>query len=226
MKENYYIDLESISLPEYEKEIAQAELIPSRRIIQEEIKNRFACLSKNGIKNLNDILSVLKTPDNIKQFSKKSGLPEEYLAMLKREIASRQPKPVNIKDFPGISKTTVQKLEQIKIKNTKQLFEYVKIKEDRKELSKKTGISDKEILELTKLTDVCRIRWVGANFARLLVDSPSDTVENVSKADYKKLYDILMKILEDKKYFKGKFGRHDMKLCIDDAKNVPIAIRY
>jgi hypothetical protein len=226
MKDNYYIDLVSISLTEYEKELGQTELMPSRKLLQEDIKNRFACLSRHGIRNLIDILSVLKTPDKIKQFSKKSGLPEEYLAILKREIASRQPKPVNIKDFPGISKTAVKNLELIKIKNTKQLFDFVKSKEDRQDISKKTGISYKEILELTKLTDVCRIRWVGANFARLLVDSPSDTVEKVSKADYAVLYDILMKINEDKKYFKGKFGRHDMKLCVDDASKVPDAIRY
>jgi hypothetical protein len=226
MKNNYYIDLESISLTEYEKELGQTELMPSRKLLQEDIKKRFTCLNKHGIKNLIDILSVLKTPDKIKRFSEKSGLPEEYLAILKREIASRQPKPVNIKDFPGILKATVKKLERIKITNTKQLFNFVKTEKERKELSKKSGLSYKEILELTKLTDVSRIRWVGSNFARLLVDSPSDTVEKVSKAEYESLYIILMKINEEKKYFKGKFGQHDMKLCIDDARNVPNAIKY
>ncbi len=226
MKDNYYIDLESIPLSEYEKELGQTELMKSRKILQEDIKSRFASLAKNGIRNLDDILSALKTPAKIKDFSKRSGLSEEYLAILKREIASRQPKPVNIKDFSGISKPAVQKLERINIKNTKQLFDHVKTEETRKELSKKTDIPYADILELTKLTDVCRIRWVGANFARLLVDSPSDTVEKVSKADYKKLYDILMKINEEKKYFKGKFGANDMKLAVLDARNVPDAIRY
>lgn len=187
MEDNYYIDLKSISLSDYEKDLENAELIPSRRIIQEDLKNRFSTLKKHGINNLNDILVILKNPDKIKNFSKKTSLPEEYLTILKREIASSLPKPINLTDFPGISKTSIKNLEKLNIKNTKQIFDYVKTEADRKKFCKKSDISYKEILELTKLTDVSRIKWVGANFARLLVDSNVDTLVKVSKADYKEL---------------------------------------
>ncbi len=226
MEDNYYIDLKKISLSDYEKELENTELIPSRRIIQEDIKNRFLFLNKHGINNLNDILVLLKTPDKIKDFAKKTSLPEEYLTILKREIASSQPKPVNLSGFPGISKASIKNLVKLNIKNTRQLFDFIKNETGRKELSKKSGISYNEILELTKLTDVSRIKWVGANFARLLVDSKMDTVAKVSKADYKELYRILMDINKEKKYFKGKFGLNDMKLCVIAAGNVPDAIEY
>jgi secreted Zn-dependent insulinase-like peptidase len=36
----------------------------------------------------------------------------------------------------------------------------------------------------------------------------------------------LIKINEEKKYFKGKFGANDMKLCIIAAKDVPDAIKF
>ena len=62
-------------------------------------------------------------------------------------------------------------------------------------------------------------------FARLLVDSPCDTVEKVSIADYKELYTRLKEIMM-KKYFRGMFGMNDMKLCILAAVKVPNVIRY
>lgn len=226
MTENYYIDLTTVTLAEYEKELAEAELLPSRKIIQEDLKQRFSCLKAHGVQNLNDLLAVLKTPDRIKDFAGKTGLPEEYLSILKREVASIRPKPVNIKDFQGIAAAVVGKIEGLGIRNTEQLFDFVKTKAAREDLREKIGFSNEEILELTKLTDVVRIKWVGANFARLLVDSPCDTVEKVSNADYRELYDILMKINEEKQYFKGKFGLNDMKLCVIAAKSVPKAIKY
>lgn len=226
MEDNYYIDLKKFSITEYEKELEEAELLPSRKILQEDIKTRFDCLRKQGMECLDDLLTALKTPDKLKMFAQKSGLSEEYLIMLKREISSNQPKPVNLVDFPGIAPDVIEKLAKHGMTNTKQLFNFVKTPSDRQNLSQKTGIAEEKILELTKLTDVTRIRWVGANFARLLVDSKWDTVEKVIRADYKEVYDELMRILEEKKYFKGKFGVNDMKICVLAAKIVPTAIEY
>ncbi|PKO16165.1 MAG: DUF4332 domain-containing protein [Chloroflexi bacterium HGW-Chloroflexi-10] len=226
MDDHYYIDLASISLSTYEEELQNTELLPSRKIIKDDIENRFRILRECGINNLNDILTLLKTPDKVKAFAHKSGLSIEYLSILRREIASSQPKPVALSEFPGIKKETVEKLEQLAIKNTKQLFYCIRTVAERKDLCKKTGISYDEILELTKLTDVSRIKWVGANFARLLVDSPFDTVEKVANADYTIVYGALAKINKEKNYFKGMFGLNDMKLCVMAAKNVPAAISY
>lgn len=66
---------------------------------------------------------------------------------------------------------------------------------------------------------------MGANFARLLVDSGYDTAEKVANADYQKLYSAGIVINEKQKYFKGKFGLNDMKLCVLAARNVPKGIQ-
>jgi hypothetical protein len=225
MGNNYYIDLNSLSISAYMKKLQKVELLPSRMILKEEIEFRFSKISNIGIKNIEELLSELKTPVKLKSFASKTEISEEYLIILKREIMSNFPKPVEIKDFPGIPKNTVLTLSRINIKNTKQLFDFVKTETERKEFCKKTSIPPDEVLELTKLTDVSRIRWVGANFARLLVDSGCDTVKKIIKADYEILYNKLIKINEEKKYFKGKFGLNDMKVCIIAAKDVPDAIK-
>jgi hypothetical protein len=154
MEDNYYINLNNYSLSSYAKELEHAELLPSRKIIQENTKERFSRLNKEGIKNLNDVITVLKSKDQVKAFAKKSGIPEEFLIILVREIKSFQPKPVKLNDLPAISKTTIKKLETTGIKNTKELFKFVTTEKNRQELSSKTGINSKEIIELTKLTDV------------------------------------------------------------------------
>jgi hypothetical protein len=136
------------------------------------------------------------------------------------------PKPVKLKDFSGVSKDVIVTLGKHGITDTKKLFPFITTKNKRNDLSRKTGISDKEILELTKLTDLSRIQWVGANFARLLADSKCDTVKKVSQADYKKLYASIVAINTEKKYFRGKFGENDMKLCVLASRNVPDAVEY
>ncbi len=226
MDDQYYIDLKTIPLFDYAKELEQTELIPSRMILKEDIKQRFACLQQHGINTLNDILVAFKTPEKLKAFSQKSGLPEEFLVILKREIASSQPKPVTLSDFPGIARDVIQKLGALGVNNTKQLFPLIITRTDRELLGEKTGITYEVILELTKLTDVSRIKWVGANFARMLVDAEYNTVEKVSKADYSKLYTEINRINAEKQFFKGKFGLNDMKLCVLAAKNVPKVVIY
>jgi hypothetical protein len=52
----------------------------------------------------------------------------------RREVNSYQPKPINLKDFPGVDPEVIRKLEGIGIKNKKQLFPHVLTRSDRREL--------------------------------------------------------------------------------------------
>lgn len=226
MTNDYYINLNNYSLSDYANELEHAELLPSRKIIQEDTKRRFSLLNKEGIKTLGDVLTAFKTNDKLKAFSQKTKIPEDFLTILLREIKSMQPKPVRFSEIPAISKETIKKLGDLKINNTKDLFPFIITAQDRKSFGKKSSITQEEITELTNLTDVSRIKWVGANFARVLVDSNFNTVKKISKAEPKKLFEEITKVNENKKYYKGKIGLNDMKLCILAAKSVPDAIKY
>lgn len=226
MDDGYYINLNSILISDYERELTAIELIPSRRILQEEIADRFSKLKSHNIRNLQDILSQLSSPQKIKQFAQKSGLSEEYLSILKREIANSQPKPVKLSDYPHISSALMERLNHLGITNSRHLFNFVKTEADRKQLAARTGFAEADILELTKLIDVSRIKWVGANFARLLVDSDWDTTEKIAGANYIDLYQALAKIKIEKNAFQGMFGLIDVKLCVIAAAKVPRAIIY
>ena len=196
-------------------------------MLQENIDERFDYLEQNGIENLQQLKQALKTKKAVLSFAQNTGLPVDYLTLLRREVNSYQPKPINLKDFPGVNQDTAQKLEQIGIKSTKQLFERVITPEDRARLVNQTQIAPADILELTKLTDVARLKWVGPKFARLLVKSKYDTAEKAINSNYADLYQTLVQTNEAKGIYKGKFGMDDMKSWVTVAiQDVPQVIQY
>ncbi len=223
----YYIDLTAFSLSRFKERIEHDYLIPSQRLLKEKIDLHFAILESNGINNLGDLHLALKTKKTISAFANKTGLPEEYLTKVYREINGYLPKPVKLDAFPGIDPDVIRKLNEIGVKNTLHLFDRVLSEEDREELSAQLAISDQDILDLTKLTDVARLRWVGPGFARLLVESSYDTVEEISKANYKELFHDLKNTNEKKKLYKGKLSQNDdLKMFIKIANDLPREIQY
>ena len=190
----YYIDLEKTSIDKYKEILKSADLLPSRLILKDNIDINFNILKNQTIKNLNELLKVLKNKKKLQDFSKKSGLNENYLTILVREIKSYRPKLNKIKDFPSVTDDVVLKFESIGIKNTFQLFDKVLTPKRRNEISKQSGIDENEILKITKLTDLSRIRWVNHTFAYVLFEAKYDTVEKVANADYTELYETIKQL--------------------------------
>lgn len=226
MKNDYHIDLEKFSLAEFKKDLSESELIPSRQILKKDINKRFNVLEDYDICNLQDLALALKTPKKVREFAKNTGLDEKYLLILKREVNSYIPKAVNLDKFPGVNPETIKKLEVMKIKNTLQLFKRIKTPELRKDLADELGVTPEEILELAKLTDLVRVKWIGPVFARIFLDSGTDTAEKISKSDTEPLYDKLVKINQENSYTKAKFLESDVALCIKVAAMVPQVIEF
>ncbi len=222
----YYLDLKKISLDEYKSKLELAYLPPSRMILKENLSVRFDFLKNVGIRTVKELQTTLKQKSKFSELTKIDFFSEEYLKVLLREINSIQPKPNKIKDFAEISTAAVSKLEEIGIKDTSKLFEKVKNSQMRKELSQVTGISEKEIMYLTKLTDLSRIKWVSATFAKMLLQVGCDSVKNAADTNPEELYSKIKQINNEKNYFKGNIGLNDMRIFVLAAKEVPIEIEY
>ena len=93
-------------------------------------------------------------------------------------------------------------------------------------LSQQTGIDKNELLRITKLVDLSRIRWVNHTFAYVLYEVGYDRVEKVAGADYKDLHDKINRLNQERKLYKAHIGLHDMKLCVEAAKMVSLDIEY
>jgi hypothetical protein len=223
----YYIDLNTFSLTKLKWLLEKTRSLPSQQILQVELDERFVCLEEHGIQNLGQLQKALKTKKDVSSFAEQTGLPVEYLTVLRREVNGYQPKPINLKDFPGVNLEVIDKLRQVGIKNTIHLFPWVVTPKARQEFATQHLIEYHDILELTKLTDVARMKWVGPKFARLLIESPYDSVEKVRNANFKELYRSLVRINAEGEYYKGNFGLDDMEIWVTVVvQEVPIAIEY
>lgn len=222
----YYIDLKSISIDTYKEILKTADLIPSWKILEADIDKRLDTIKECGVNSLDELLTALKDKAKIQEFSIHSGLSEDYLTVLKRVVNGYRQKPNRLKDFAVIPENVVCKLEKLGIKNTLRLYGEILTASKRKELSKKTGISDSEVLLLTKLTDLSRIRWVNHTFAYVLLESGYDTSEKVAHADHRELYQTIKQLNEERKIYNAHIGVLDMKRCIDSAKSLDFEIEY
>jgi hypothetical protein len=222
----YYIDLEKITIDSYSSKLKSAYLPPSRMLLRERLDERFGYFKSIGIKNVKELLQILKKKDKLTELKNIECLSGDYLTILLRELNSTLPKPNKIAEFKRISKDIVIKLEKIGIKNTVKLYDRIITSENRKELAELTGIKDSEILELTKLTDLSRIKWVGTTAARMLYDLGYDTVEKVSKADYNDLHKEINQLNKEHNIYKGQIGLNDIKILVNAANEVPQEIEY
>ncbi len=222
----YYIDLERISIDEYKTMLKNADLIPSWRVVQDHIDEHLDVVKQHNIQNVADLKKALKTTGHVLKFSQLSGLPEPYVAVLRRVTNGYHPKPNRIQDFPCLREDTVEKLRTVGIKNTFQLYPEIVTANTRNELAERTGIDAQNILILTKLTDLSRIRWVNHTFAYILLEAGYDTAQNVAQADYQALYDTIRRLNQERALYKGNIGAHDMKLCVEAAQCLDFDIEY
>lgn len=199
----YYVDLAKITIEDYQTKLKSSYLPPSRMVLKEKLDERFGYFKQIGIKNIKELIQLLKKKEKFAELSKENCFAGDYLSILLRELNSTLPKPNKIADFIRFSHITIDKLAKAGITNTEKLYDKALTKMDRQKLADSTGIDYAEILELTKLTDLSRIKWVGVTYAQLLYDLGLDTVEKVSQADPVDLHARLNQRIKEHNIFKG-----------------------
>jgi len=226
MADQYHIDLEEFSLERFRHTLETRELLPGRRILKENIAERFATLASMGIQNLKDLIEALQTKKRLERFAQESGLPQDYLVILRREVNSYVPKPFNLKDIPGVDPEHVERLAAVGIKHTRHLFERARSRSDRAELCTLAGVPGQDLLELVKLSDLARVSGVGPVFARLLYEAGADTVEAFSQSPPEALFERLNAVNDEKGYTKIMASLKDVIYCIEIACELPKVIEY
>ncbi len=222
----YYIDLEKLSIDDYRFKLDSAYLPPSRMMLKDNLEERFAYFKTLGISNVKDLMQLLKKKDTFSQLSKQDLFADDYLTILLRELNSTLPKPNKLAEFVSISPETINILEKAGITNTEKLYNKVQTKSNRENLSQATGVDLKDILTLTKLSDLSRIKWVGVTYAQMLYDLGVDTVEKVVSSNPNDLHERINRMIKEKNIFKGAIGLNDVKILIASAAELAQDIEY
>lgn len=225
-KMSYYINLEEIPIETYGEKLKTAYLPPSRKILAENNNEIFSYFKSIGINNLLELIQLLKKKNSFIELQKVKCLSLDYLKILLRELNSILPKPNKLKDFKGPSEKTILELEKIGVTNTKKLYDLVLNENSRIKLSKQINVPYNEILHLTKLTDLSRIKWVGSTFASMLYELSIDSVEKASKTDPIKLHQQLNQLSKEQSIYKANIGLNDIKIFVEAANEVPVEIEF
>jgi len=199
----YYIDLSKIGLISYKKKLKNADLLPSRLLLKENIDEIFSEFLKLNINTLFELKTTLSNKKNFYNLLKNHVFEETYLKVLLREINSIHPTPNKLADIPGLKPETLNALEKIGLKDTFKLYDHIRTKDKRLKLEKETGLQTQEIIELMHLTDLSRIKWGSSIFVRMLYELGYDTAQKITVADYILLYEQIKSLNIQKNYFKG-----------------------
>lgn len=223
MTETYYIDLSQISLAQFQERLQTQDLLPGRIILQEQIGPRFEILAGMGISNLQELHEALKTKKRVSQFAQESGLSLEYLTILRREVNSYRPNPVNLRAFPDVDEDSVARLAAVAIKNSRHLFDQTQTAEQRAALVQQTGITLEALHELIALSDLVRISGIGPVSAHMFYDAGVISSAALAEAEAASLCIQLNDLNQENAYYKGSISEKDVVYCIKLAQKLPSA---
>ncbi|MFB0920737.1 MAG: DUF4332 domain-containing protein [Oscillospiraceae bacterium] len=214
---SFSVSLGKISIDEYKEFLKSITLIPSRKSLQQNIDAIFSKIQASGISTLSELEKALSSPQKLRTFSVKTGISEDYLTLLKRELGCLEPKPVLLKDFPISDEAAADNLLHSGIKTSKDFYSLVDLLENIGSNAHFSSISGDTAHELFCLCALSRINGIGGAAAKCFFDAGFKTPIDVAEA---KADEMLLRITEanaGNRYYKAKLGLKDMQFCIDYA---------
>ena len=216
----YSVNISKISVNQYMGMLKNQNLLPSRKILLENLEDNFNKISAMKIDNLDELKKNISSAQKLSAFSEKTGISENYLTILKREIGSLEQKPVLVSEFPGISENTVSALLNKKIKTSKDVYNLAITADNISAVSREMNIDDVELQELSALCNLVRINGIGAVAAKTIYESGYKSVDDIANAKAAKLLEDMNTVNADKQYYKANLGEKDMQFIIDAANRI------
>jgi len=222
MAASYHIDTSKYSLQEMKEDLLSRDLIPSRLPLKEGLESNFQILEGEGIQTLGDLITALKNKKKVGEFSSASGISEKYLTLLRREANSYLPNPVPLNKFSGFEEKDIIKLAAAGVKNSRHLFEIVKVNTGSSSLQAKLGVSQEFLSELACLSDLVRAYGVGPAFARILYDTGIHSINELRNYSPRNV----ISLYEKKTGKKADFSTSDIKFSLDLVQVLDIGKEY
>lgn len=126
----------------------------------------------------------------------------------------------------GISRTYQENLHKVDIKSIEEFLEKGKTKNNRKEISNNSGISEKLILSWISYADLMRVRGIGCEFAEILQASGVDTVPELARSNALSLNAKMKDVNKEKELIRRTPALNMIESWIEQAKILPKVIEY
>ena len=181
-----------------------------------------------GKKELKSINSYLWGIHRYYEFTSDKEMYKVTLDLRRQEIEERRGKrkPLDLQKIQGVAFEHVVRLESLGIINVKQMIEAGRTNTQRQELSKKTGIPLKCILDLVKFADITRISDIKGVKGRLLFEAKVDTIKKLSNFSAEELREKLIKVNEKKRILKKPPTLVETTYWVEQANKLPEIVEY
>lgn len=131
-----------------------------------------------------------------------------------------------IEEIEGIGPAYSEKLQSVGIKNTDDLLEQCATPAGRKQISEKTGLSEKNVLNWTNMADLMRVSGIGRQFAELLEASGVDTIKELRNRNAENLASKMEEVNKEKNLAKTSPSTTTVEDWIAQAKQTDPKISY
>jgi len=212
----YSRNLDLITIDDFKEILVNRYLIPSMRVLLSDIDRRFDLLVQHNIINVEDLYQQTKTKKKVAHLVEVTGIDIDYMIVLRRLVSSYIAKPRKLNEYPDIDIVLCKKLEEMNIKTSKILYDYLE-SEDREQILSTLAIDSKQLKCLEALMEVTRLRYVSPLFATVLVRSGYDSIEKIAAGDSKLLHEAILTTNKEQHIYKGNVGDSDAQFLIDDA---------
>lgn len=140
--------------------------------------------------------------------------------MLNREAKSYLSKPIRLDKFSGIQKKYLDGLDDVGIRNTRQLFIEAQDRTKRENFSKEAKIHLEVLNELVGLSDLTRAYGVGPVFARMIYDIGIRSIKEFVECTA----EDFIRIYEEQTQKKADFGVGEIQFSLELAKELDIVV--
>jgi predicted flap endonuclease-1-like 5' DNA nuclease len=126
----------------------------------------------------------------------------------------------------GIGAAYAEKLSAQGIRSLEALLQNGLTPKSRQDLSTRSGVSEKLILEWVNLADLFRVKGIGEEYSDLLEETGVDTVPELAQRNPANLYEALIAINQQKKLVRKLPTQAQVADWVAQAKALPRLITY
>lgn len=131
-----------------------------------------------------------------------------------------------LSDIEGIGEAYAAKLTEAGITSLENLLKVCCDKKGRKDISEKSGLSEKQILNWVNRADLSRIKGVSTQYADLLECAGVDTIPELAQRNAANLHAKMAEVNEDKKLVRKVPTASQVEDWVSQAKELPRVITH
>jgi predicted flap endonuclease-1-like 5' DNA nuclease len=222
----YSIDLTQIPLDEFAEILTTADLLPSRRILLDNLADFIQRLKQKEIDHLAALRDLLRNKKRYPELAEELAVDSDYLTVLNREINSYVSKSVPLAKLDIFSEAELARLAEAGLKSTKDLYAACLTSAARQALAEQVSLPLERLVAALKLTDLIRITGVGPVYAQLLRDVGIHCAADFLQVESQELVDMYRRVNAEKEYTKVNLGLNDVEYCKRFCKHLEMEIEW